>query len=207
MVTLRHGSPPFRYDAFARIAPTVAAPAGSVAGAVSWQDATRLTSAALGLPGEADRLVRAVDDQFIDAEEKHPELTGATVAMVRSSATDPGSFIAWSSRDQRGRFLQELGMQLPPDVDRTAGTAPFVTMRADRLSTLDRMDAIVVVGTEAERAAFESLPGYGQLRLVQQYKVVTLDDEQSAALSFGSVLSLPSVVDEVTGRIERAVER
>jgi iron complex transport system substrate-binding protein len=51
------------------------------------------------------------------------------------------------------------------------------------------------------------MPGYGQLKLVQQSKVVTLDDEQSAALSFGSVLSLPSVLDTLPGRLARAVER
>ena len=72
---------------------------------------------------------------------------------------------------------------------------------------LDRADAIVVVGTEAERAAFAALPGYDQLGLVQDSKVVTLDDEQVAALSVSSVLSLPAVVDEVSGRIGRAVER
>ncbi len=193
-----------QYDAFSRVAPTVAAPAD---GTVSWQAATRLTGAALGLPGEADRLVGQVEDQFLEAEEAHPELAGATVAAVRPSATDAGSFTAWSSQDQRGQFLKDLGMQLPDEVDQRAGSSPTATLPADQLATLDRADALVVVGTEAERAAFTALPGYGQLSLVQQSKVVTLDDEQSAALSFGSVLSLASVVDELSGRIARAVER
>jgi iron complex transport system substrate-binding protein len=193
-----------QYDAFSRIAPTVAAPAD---GTVSWQDATRLTGAALGLPGEADRLVGQVEDQFLEAEEAHPELAGATVAAVRPSATDAGSFTAWSSQDQRGQFLEDLGMQLPDEVDRRAGGNPTATLPADQLPALDRADALVLVGTEAERTAFTALPGYGQLSLVQQSKVVTLDDEQSDALSFGSVLSLSSVVDELSGRIARAVER
>ena len=196
-----------QYDAFSRIAPTVAAPEGAVDGAVPWQDATRLTSAALGLPGEADRLVREVEDRFLDAEEAHPELAGATVAAVRPSGTEPGSFVAWSSRDPRGRFLTDLGMQLPAEVVREAGSDLSATLPATRLVELDRADAIVVVGTEAERAAFAALPGYDQLSLVQDSKVVTLDDEQVAALSVSSVLSLPAVVDEVSGRIGRAVER
>ena len=196
-----------QYDAFAKIAPTVAGPADAPDGAVRWQDATKLTGAALGLPAEAGQLVRQVEDQFITAEEEHPELAGATVAAVRPSPTDPGSFMAWSSQDLRGQFLTDLGMQLPDEVDERAGTGLYATLPADQLSTLDRADALMVFGTEAERAAFTALPGYGQLTLVQQSKVVTLDDEQSAALSFGSVLSLPSVVDEVSGRIARAVER
>jgi iron complex transport system substrate-binding protein len=196
-----------QYDALSRVAPTVAGPANAARGTVSWQDATTLTGAALGLPGEADRLIRQVEDEFLEAEETHPELAGATVAAVRPSATDAASFIAWSSQDQRGQFLRDLGMQLPDEVDQRAGSGPSATLPADQLSTLDRADAIVVVGTEAERAAFTALPGYGQLNLVQQSKVVTLDDEQSAALSYGTVLSLPSVVDELSGRIARAVER
>jgi iron complex transport system substrate-binding protein len=196
-----------QYDALARIAPTVAGPADALDGAVAWQDATKLTGAALGLPGEADQLVRDVEDRFLEAEESHPELAGATVAAVRPSTTDAGSFMAWSSKDLRGRFLRDLGMQLPDEVDRQAGTGLYATLPADRLSTLDQADAIMVVGTEAERAAFTALPGYGGLNLVQQSKVVTLDDEQSAALSFGSVLSLPSVVDELSGRIARAIDR
>ena len=196
-----------QYEAFAKVAPTVAGPVDSVDGAVGWQDATKLTGVALGLPAEAARVVKQVEDQFIKAEEEHPELAGATVAAVRPSPTDPASFMAWSSQDLRGRFLRDLGMQLPDEVDQQAGTGLYATLPADQLSTLDRADAIMVVGTEAERAAFAALPGYAQLDLVQQSKVVTLDDEQSAALSFGSVLSLPSVVDELSGRIARAIER
>ena len=196
-----------QYDAFARIAPTVAGPADAPYGAVKWQDATKLTGAALGLPQEADQLIRKVEDRFLEAEESHPELAGATVAAVRPSTTDAGSFMAWSSKDLRGQFLRDLGMQLPDEVEDQAGNGLYATLPAAQLSAIDRADAIMVVGTEAERAAFTALPGYGQLNLVQQSKVVTLDDEQSAALSFGSVLSLPSVVDELSGRIARAVDR
>jgi iron complex transport system substrate-binding protein len=196
-----------QYDAFSRIAPTVAAPAGAAAGAVPWQEATRLTGAALGLPAEADRLVKRVEDQFLEVQEDHPELAGATVAAVRPGP-DPASFMAWSSQDLRGRFLADLGMQPPADVNRLAGQASYATIPAQQLSTtLDRADALMVVGTEAERAAFTALPGYSQLRLVQDSKVVTLDDEQSAALAFNTVLSLPAVLDELSGRISRAIER
>jgi len=94
-----------------------------------------------------------------------------------------------------------------PVWDKSAGDAAYATMPSDKLVTLDRADALMVPGTQAEQQAFAALPGYGQLQLVQESKVVTLDDEQSAALAFGSVLSLPAVIDEVAGRLSRAVER
>jgi iron complex transport system substrate-binding protein len=196
-----------QYDAYSRVAPTVAGPQGAADGLVSWQDATRLSGAALGLPGEADRLIRQVEDQFLEAEEQRPELAGATVAAVRPNPADAGSFMAWSSQDLRVQFLKDLGMQLPTEVDRLAGDRSYATLPAGELRTLDRADALVVVGTEAERTAFTALPGYGQMELVQQSKIVNLDDDQSAALSVGSVLSLPWVLDELTGRIARAVQR
>jgi iron complex transport system substrate-binding protein len=196
-----------QYDAFSKIAPTVAAPVGVSGAAVSWEDATKLTGAALGLPGEADRIVGDVEEKFVEVEENHPELAGATVAMARPDPTDASSFMAWSSRDLRGQFLKELGAQVPAQVDQLAGQGAYATMPSNELVTLDNADALLVAGTPAEQAAFAAMPGYGQLKLVQQSKVVTLDDEQSAALAFGSVLSLPAVIDDVAGRLARAVER
>ena len=196
-----------QYDAFAKIAPTVAAPVGTEGDAVPWQDATKLTGAALGLPADADRLVAEVEEKFVEVEENHPELAGATVAVARPNPTDTASFMAWSSNDLRGQLLKELGAQVPAEVDRLAGDAAYATMPSDKLVTLDRADALMVPGSQAEQQAFAALPGYGQLQLVQESKVVTLDDEQSAALAFGSVLSLPAVIDEVAGRLSRAVER
>jgi iron complex transport system substrate-binding protein len=195
-----------QYDAFSKIAPTVAAPDGA-GGIVTWQDQTKLTGAALGLPGEGDRVVKQVEDQFLEAEETRPELAGATVAAVRANPGDAGSFLAWSSSDLRGQFLKDLGLQLPTEVDRLARGKSSATLPAAELRTLDRSDALMVVGTEADRTAFTALPGYAQMKLVQSSKVVTLDDDQSAALTFGSVLSLPWVLDELTSRIARAVER
>jgi iron complex transport system substrate-binding protein len=196
-----------QYDAFSKIAPTVAAPVGVKDGLVPWSDATKLTGAALGLPAEADRIVSDVEEKFVEVEENHPELAGATVAMAVPNPADPASVKAWSSNDLRGQFLKELGVQVPAQVDRLAGDGTFATMPSDQLPTLDDADALMVAGTPAEQAAFAALPGYGQLKLVQQSKVVTLDDEQSAALAFGSVLSLPAVADEVAGRLARAVGR
>ena len=188
-----------QYDAFSKIAPTVAAPVGVKDGLVPWSDATKLTGAALGLPAEADRIVSDVEEKFVEVEENHPELAGATVAMAVPNPADPASVKAWSSNDLRGQFLKELGVQVPAQVDRLAGDGTFATMPSDQLPTLDDADALMVAGTPAEQAAFAALPGYGQLKLVQESKVVTLDDEQSAALAFGSVLSLPAVADEVAG--------
>jgi iron complex transport system substrate-binding protein len=196
-----------QYDAYSKIAPTVAAPDGVADSGTPWRDATRLTGAALGLPGEADRLIADTEEKFLEAEEDNPELAGGTVAAVEASRADPGAIAAASSRDLRGQFLTELGVQVPAEVDQLAGSESTVTLNAEQLSALDQADALMVVGTEPERAAVAALPGYAQLPAVQDSKVVTLDDEESAALSFATVLSLPSVLDSLPRRLGRAVDR
>ena len=196
-----------QYDAYSKIAPTVAAPEGAPDFGTPWRDATRLTGAALGIPGEADRLIADTEEKFLKAEEDNPELAGGTVAAVEASTADPGSIAAASSKDLRGQFLTELGVQVPAEVDQLADGEPTVTLGAEQLSALNQADALMVVGTEPERAAVAALPGYAQLPAVQDSKVVTLDDEESAALSFATVLSLPSVLDSLPRRLGRAVDR
>jgi iron complex transport system substrate-binding protein len=66
---------------------------------------------------------------------------------------------------------------------------------------------VVVTNDAAERTAFAALPGYPALRAVQEGRVVSLDDEQSAALSFSSIRSLPAVLDSVPGQLAAAVDR
>jgi iron complex transport system substrate-binding protein len=196
-----------QYDAYSEIAPTVAAPDGVPDSGTPWRDATRLTGAALGLPGEADRLIADTEEKFLKAEEDNPELAGGTVAAVEASTTDSGAIAAASSKDLRGQFLAELGVQVPAEVDQLAGDGPTATLDADQLSALNQADALMVVGAEPERAAVTALPEYAQLPAVQDSKVVTLDDEESAALSFATVLSLPSVLDTLPPRLGRAVDR
>ena len=196
-----------QYDAYSTIAPTVAAPNGVADFGTPWRDATRLTGAALGLPGEADRLVADTEEKFLRAEEDNPELAGGTVAAVEASPADPGSIAAAGSKDRRAQFLTELGVQVPAEVDQLAGDQPTATLNAEQLTALSQADALMVLGTESERAAVTALPGYAQLPAVQDSKVVTLDDEESAALAFATVLSLPSVLDSLPRRLGRAVDR
>jgi iron complex transport system substrate-binding protein len=192
-----------QYDAYARIAPTVAGP--DAEGSVPWPEATRLTGAALGRPERADMAVADLEERFVEAEEDNPDLAGATVAAARPGP-DPASFAVWTSTDARGRFFTALGMRVPARFDQLAGDAPVATLGVDRLAALDDADVLVVLGTAEERAAFAALPGYGDLRAVRDGKVVTLDDVQSAALAAGSVLSLRAALETVPARLSAALQ-
>lgn len=195
-----------QFDTYQKIAPTIAAPAGFVDYGTPWQDATRLTGQALGKPADADRLVGDLEKRIEQAKTQHPRLTGKTVAGVRPSTANRSEFFVWGPQDLRARFFAALGMRGVPAFDQVAGDQFYGSVSTEKLSQLDQADAAVLItSSAAERTAFQSQPGYPGLRLVRENRVVTLDDTEAAALSFSSVLSLPSVLDSLPQKLDAAV--
>jgi iron complex transport system substrate-binding protein len=191
-----------QYDMYSKIAPVVASPQGFIDYGTPWQDATRLTGQALGRSAEAEELVGDLEARFTQVKQQYPALMGKTAAGVRPSTADNASFFVWGSQDLRARFLQSLGMTIPAEFDRLADRNFYATISTEEIGKLNQADVLVLItASEAERTAFQSLPGYANLTDVQQGRVVTLDDQASAALSFSSVLSLPSVLDTLPGQL------
>ncbi|MCE3555877.1 iron-siderophore ABC transporter substrate-binding protein [Pseudonocardia sp. RS11V-5] len=189
-----------QYDTYSKIAPTIAQPAGFVDYGTPWQDATRLTGRALGTPAAAEKLISDLEARFAQAKEQYPALQGKTVAAVRPSSNDSASFFAWSSQDLRGRFFESIGMKIPDEINDLAGNEFYATISTEELSTLNSVDALALItASDAETRQFESLPGYARLKPVSEGHAFTPDTEQSAALSFSSVLSLPALLDTLPG--------
>lgn len=195
-----------QYETYSKIAPVAAAPAQYVDYGTPWQDATRITGQALGRAPEAEKLVTDLETRFAAARTQYPSLAGKTVAGARPSSSDNASYFVWGSQDLRARFFSSIGMSVPPEFDELAGNAFYATISTEELSRLDTADMVVLITASAqERATFEALPGYSALRVVRTGKVLTLDDRQSAALSFSSVLSLPELLDTVPAQLARVV--
>jgi iron complex transport system substrate-binding protein len=185
-----------QYDTYSRIAPTIAQPAGFVDYGTPWQDATRLTGQALGKSAEADTLVTDLEARIEQAKAASPNLQGKSVAGVRPSTADNASFFVWGSQDLRARFFQSLGMTVPAEFDQLAGTNFYATVSTEEITKLNAVDAVVLItASDQETQAFQALPGYSGLRPVQAGRAFTPTTEQSAALSFSSVLSLPALLD------------
>ncbi|MFR9804650.1 iron-siderophore ABC transporter substrate-binding protein [Pseudonocardia sp. RS010] len=195
-----------QYDTYSRIAPTIAQPAGFVDYGTPWQDATRLTGQALGRPAEAEKLVSDLEARFEQVKQEYPVLQGKTVAGVRPSTADTASFFVWSSQDLRARFFESLGMTVPAEFDQLAGDSFYATISTEEIGTLDPVDALVLItASDQETRAFQDLPGYSTLAPVREGHAFTPNPEQSAALSFSSVLSLPVVLDTLPGQMAAAL--
>lgn len=194
-----------QYDTYSRIAPTIAGPAGVVDYGASWQDATRLTGQALGKQAEADKLVGDLEARIAQTKTRLPQLDGKTVAGVRPSTASQAEFFVWGPQDLRARFFAALGMRGVAAFDQNAGDQFYGSLSTEQLGQLDQADVVVLItSSAAERTAFQNQPGYPALRVVRENRVVTLDDTEAAALSFSSVLSLPSVLDTLPQKLATA---
>nr|WP_239029310.1 iron-siderophore ABC transporter substrate-binding protein [Pseudonocardia acidicola] len=187
-----------QYESYSRIAPTIAQPEGFVDYGTPWQDATRVIGTALGRSAQADKLVTDLQARFAAIRSANAEFAGKRAVVAARSSLDGGNYFVWSSQDSRGRFLSALGFQVPAEFDRLAGDQFYADISAERLNLLDDNDLVVwitIPGTQG--SGIERQPGYPALRVGKEQRVVTLTEEQGVALSFGSVLSLPALLDSL----------
>jgi iron complex transport system substrate-binding protein len=190
------------YDKLAQIAPTVAQPADYVDYGTPWQEVTELVGRAVGKPDEAARLVDEVEGELAEAAAAHPEFAGRSAMM----ATPYEGIYVYGPQDSRGRFLEALGFELPPDLAEIAGEEFGGDLSEERVEVLD-VDAIVWLDAPPDASTLSEV--YRGLRVHTEGREVFLDSFGTAlggATSFVSVLSLPFLLDELVPRLALAVD-
>ena len=106
----------------------------------------------------------------------------------------------YTSDDFRGRFLAELGFEPAPEIDRRSAGSFYVAVSPEDLSPLD-VDLLVWIASEdaapSEDAVADlvNLPMRRVLRAHLEGREVFAGGMVAAALSFGSVLSIPFALD------------
>jgi iron complex transport system substrate-binding protein len=194
------------YSKLSQIAPTLAQPAEYPDFGIPWEEQTRLVGRALGRAGQAERIVAGVKERFARAREDNPEFEGASA--VFATVEGEGQFSAYSTADPRGRFLDQLGFEIPEEIDKLAGDRFFTSISNEQFRLLDADLLVTLEFPGASQEAVEADPLYGRLRAVREGRDVYLDyeDELSGALSFSSPLSLPFALDEAVPRLAAAVD-
>jgi iron complex transport system substrate-binding protein len=182
------------YDLLSGIAPVVAQTADYAVGGTPWQEQTLLTGRALGREAEARDLVDEVEGQFAAVREEYPQFAGQTLA-VDYGAVD-GHYLL-EEQDLRNRFFTDLGFATPA----TTGEVSL-----ERLDLLDQ-DVLVTGGFTKDEISGE--PVFNSLAVVQEDRTVYLgrfDSVATAALGFGSPLSLPHLLDLVVPALAQAAD-
>ncbi len=194
------------YGLLSKIAPTVAQPEDTADYGVSWQQMTTRIGTALDREDEAAQLVTDIEAQLDEAETGLPG--GAEATGLLSAVVDDGSFYIYAD-GPAPRFLTDLGLDLPAPAQAQlteAQRAP-VQVSKEKLDLLEA-DALVLglYGATAEQLRQEGT--FNQLEVVKQGRVIELTELSLAngALSFGSILSLPTAIEQMVPRLTAALD-
>jgi iron complex transport system substrate-binding protein len=181
------------YDQLSGIAPTLAQTDEYADGATPWQEQTLLTGQALGRDDEAQQLVDDVEGRFDQATSDNPSFAGTSIAV---DLTGVGSGHYLLGRDDlRTQFFSDLGFTVPD-------TSTDVSQER-----LDLLEADVLAVNGYTQADADADPLFAGLDVVTSGRTVLLGSYSgavSAALGFGSPLSLPYLLDEVVPALAAA---
>jgi iron complex transport system substrate-binding protein len=204
IVGLSSGMTESDYTTLSKIAPTLAQSGEFADYGQPWQETTRMVGAALGRPERAGELIEQLEQRFAQARADHPEL--ASKSAVVAASFEAGNVNAYGPQDVRGRLLADLGLQLPKPVVTGAKDSFFTSFSDEQLPQLDG-DAIVWNSyDDAAVQRIMALPLRDQLSAVRTGGEVFLDETESGAASFSSVLSLPALLDSLAPRLAAAVD-
>jgi iron complex transport system substrate-binding protein len=183
------------YDQLSGIAPTLAQTDEYADGATPWQEQTLLTGQALGRDDEAQQLVDDVEGRFDQATSDNPSFAGTSIAV---DLTGVGSGHYLLGRDDlRTQFFSDLGFTVPD-------TSTDVSQER-----LDLLEADVLAVNGYTQADADADPLFAGLDVVTSGRTVLLGSYSgavSAALGFGSPLSLPYLLDEVVPALAAAAD-
>ena len=192
------------YEKLSRIAPTVGRTKGEKEPfSAPWQDNAVHIAKALGKEAEGTELVRGIQDKLDAAGKAHPELKGRT-AVALSWYKD--SIAPFTSTDVRGRLVTGIGFSYRTGIDEVADGKFFTVLSPERVDLVDA-DRIFVINDAADTAALKKFELFANLPAVKNGKVSYLLDSEGpavgAAMSQGTLLSLPYAIDELVASVGR----
>ncbi|HET6394798.1 MAG TPA: ABC transporter substrate-binding protein [Blastococcus sp.] len=190
------------FDQLSQLAPVVARPPGTVNFGVSLRDSTLAIGRALGLEDEAEDLVEQTEQAYADAAAEHPEFDGASASVMRPV---DGGYSAWQSADVRQQIMAQLGFVVPSDFAAVDDGAFAATLSSERLDLLEA-DVLVVILPEGFEDPTTADPVLQTLDVVQRGDVVLLDAaDVGGAMAYNTVLSAPTVIDELVPQLAEAL--
>ncbi|SCX39126.1 iron complex transport system substrate-binding protein [Klenkia marina] len=184
------------YDQLSAIAPTLAQTDEYADGATPWQEQTLLTGRALGVEDAAQQLVDDVEGQFAQAVEENPDFAGQSIAVDLTGLGGSGHYLLGQD-DLRTQFFADLGFEVPEASQE---------LSAERL---DLLDADVLVENGYDQAALDADTLLAGLGVVTEDRTVLLGQYSSAisaAVGFGSPLSLPYLLEQLVGPLAAAAD-
>lgn len=198
-----------RYERLSQIAPVVVTPAGYEHWGAPWQaELTIIDQATSGNSDKADAIIAGFADRFAAVRADYPELEGKTGTNIYYR---DGAFTVWSSNDLASKFLIDLGLVFPPELDAMAQDDNRIDVSVENIGLLD-MDVAIwpVEGPDSpEREAVEAMDLYQRLDIAGEGRSIWLDDGDGlayAAMSWQTPLSLGYLLDILPPKLAAAAD-
>ncbi|MFF9350149.1 iron-siderophore ABC transporter substrate-binding protein [Streptomyces sp. NPDC014734] len=192
------------YEKLSRIAPTVGRTKGEKEPfSAPWQDNAVHIAKALGKEKEGTGLVKGIQDKLDAARTAHPEFADQT-AVALSWYKD--SIAPFTTTDVRGRLITGIGYKGATKIDEIADGKFYTVLSPERVDLVD-VDRVFVIGDEADTEALKKFELFTNLSAVKNGRVSYLLDSEGpavgAAMSQGTLLSLPYAIDELVTSVGR----
>ena len=163
-----------------------------------------MSGRAVGRPARARELVARTEKLIADAAADHPEFKGQTAANI----TDYQGIFVYGPQDVRTRILEELGFTYPQAL-RDAFSDEFGGQLSDE--KVDALDVGALVWfADGDRSIQElkSEPVYSKLDVRKEGRDVFVREKDRVyeATSFPSVLSIPTLLEEMVPRFAAAAD-
>lgn len=195
------------YDLLSQIAPTVAYP--DTAWSNTWQEVTRTTGDALGLPAAAEKVIADTDDLIASRVAEHPAIVGKSYIFAAGD-TDGVNFTIFTRTDGRPKFLESLGLVPSEFVERLVPVEGYSYLSSLSVERANEMIADVVVFSfptqedydfAAGQSYFQAIPAWNEGRVV-----AVIGQELNMALTAWSSLSIAWALDAFIPLLATAAE-
>ncbi|HET9144361.1 iron-siderophore ABC transporter substrate-binding protein [Actinophytocola sp.] len=187
-----------QYDTLSKIAPTVAQPKGYEDWLAPWQEMTKLTGLALGMPAKVDELIAGIDARFATVRKEHPDWAGKSVAVVDSF--QPGQYAIFAPGDPKAQFLTGLGFKVSDRITKEAGTQNALEVSSERLDLIDVDRVVFLTSDPAAEGRIKADQVYQSLKVAKDGRALFVPyatPPVGAAISFNTVLSIPYAIDQL----------
>ena len=191
------------YEQLSAIAPTIVRPAGTAAYQVPREDSTRMIAAALGQSARGEELVAETDAQFAATTAAHPEFAGKTAVVALPY---DGKYGVYTPHDGRGRFMAQLGFELPPAIAALDdGTDFFIELSQEQVGLLDA-DVLVMLADAPDALAFvDADQVLQQVPVVQEGRMVIPDTDTRGSITYNTPLSVPYAMEHLVPQLADAL--
>lgn len=202
IVAIGSGIGQAEYDVLSQLAPVLMHDPDAPVYGMDWQRMTRLLARATGKEPEAETEIAKTLGLFAEARARHPDWAGKHATAAYHFNGETGAFVAF---DGRAQFLTELGFALTPVVSAYKGTSFYMPLSPEDLSALDA-DVLVWMTSAPNDPDLVALPMRKLLKAHIEGREVYASGPTSAALSYGSILSLPFALQALEADIAAAAD-